>query len=175
MRKNIELRLTYLVTRNSVYIAQKLGVSIGNDCKILGNPFLIFGSEPWLVTLGNHVEVTNGVLFITHDGAIWVLRNKKEHEKSDKFGPIKVGNNVFIGVNSIILPGITIGNNVIIGAGSVVTKNVDSNTVVAGNPAKVISSIEVYQEKNANICVPTKNLSIENKKKFLEKHFKQWF
>ena len=54
---------------------------------------------------------------------------------------ITVGNNVWFGGNVVVLPGITIGDNVTIGAGSVVTKDVESNSVIAGNPAKVIRKI----------------------------------
>lgn len=55
--------------------------------------------------------------------------------------PVTIGNNVWIGGSATILPGVTIGDNCVIGAGSVVTKDVESNTVVAGNPAKVIKRI----------------------------------
>ncbi len=175
MKNHIRLRLNYFITRNSLYSAKKLGVKIGRGCKICGNPFLIFGSEPWLVTLGNHVEIANGTSFVTHDGALWVLRNKEQYENSDKFGRIVVGNNVFIGLNSIVLSDVTIGDNVIIGAGSVVTKDVEANTVVAGNPAKVICSISAYEERNKKRLVPTKKMSIVEKKKFLEQHKKEWF
>ncbi|MBZ2167132.1 hypothetical protein K8N75_13895 [Methanobacterium sp. VT] len=65
----------------------------------------------------------------------------------DKVGKIDIKDNVFIGNSAIILPNITIGPNAIIGAGSIVTKNVPSNTVVAGNPAKVICSLDEYIKK----------------------------
>lgn len=61
--------------------------------------------------------------------------------------PIVIGNNVYIGNNVIILPGVTIGNNVIIGAGAVVSKNIPSNSVAVGVPAKVIKTADEYFEK----------------------------
>lgn len=66
---------------------------------------------------------------------------------------IVIGNNVMIGADSIILPGVTIGNNVIVGAGSVVTKNIDDGVVVAGNPAKVIGSFDKIAEKRYSQCL----------------------
>lgn len=59
-----------------------------------------------------------------------------------EYGKVKIGNNVFIGVKTVIMPGVTIGDNVIVGAMSLVTKDIPSNVVVYGNPAKVIKSIE---------------------------------
>ena len=66
-------------------------------------------------------------------------------------GPIKVGNNVFIGSNTVILPNIKIGNNVIIGAGSIVTKDIPDGSVVAGNPAKLITTFDKYIEKRTEL------------------------
>jgi acetyltransferase-like isoleucine patch superfamily enzyme len=105
-----------------------------------------FGSEPYLISIGDHCEITSGVKFITHDGGTWIFRADKNYEGS-KFGPIKIHENCFIGLNSIILPGVEIGPGSIIGAGSVVTKRVPKNTVYAGNPAKYVCSTERYLEK----------------------------
>lgn len=80
--------------------------------------------------MGDHVEVTSGCKFITHDGGAWVLR-ELGYQKMDVFGPIKIGNNVFIGMNTVILPNVTIGDNVVIGTGAVVTKDIPDNSVVA--------------------------------------------
>ena len=85
-------------------------------------------------------------------------------EIADKFGAIVVGNNVHIGVDAIIMPGVTIGNNVIIGAGAIVTKDIPDNSVAVGIPAKPIETIEEYIEKNKETFVYTKNLSYEEKK-----------
>ena len=126
--------------------AIKVGVNISpdSDSKLISTNF---GSEPWLILIGKHVEITNGVYFITHDGATWVIRDRKGYEKVRKFGKIAVKDNCFIGMNSIILPGVTIGPNSIVAAGSVVTKNVEPDTVVAGNPAKKLCSTYEYAQK----------------------------
>ncbi len=122
-----------------------LGVQVGKHCRIYGMPEEVFDSEPYLCRLGDHVSITSGVRFISHDGGVWVLR--EEFPDLDIFGPITVGNNVFIGINTIILPGVTIGDNVVIGAGAVVTRDIPSNSVAAGVPARVLGSLAAYREK----------------------------
>ncbi len=104
-----------------------------------------FGSEGYLIEIGDNVTITDGVVFETHDGGVGIFR--KEYPGINIFGKIKIGNNVFIGNNVIIMPGVTVGNNVVIGVGSIVTKNVPDNVVIAGVPARVINNIEDYKEK----------------------------
>lgn len=142
--KKIYMRILSKV--DPIRYAIKVGVNISpdSDSKLISTNF---GSEPWLISIGKHVEITNGVYFITHDGATWVIRDRKGYEKVRKFGKIAVEDNCFIGMNSIILPGVTIGPNSIVAAGSVVTKNVAPNTVVAGNPAKFIYALDEYAKK----------------------------
>lgn len=118
----------------------KKGLVIGE------NVFINFGciideSFCWLIEIGNNVTLAPNVHILAHDAS-----TKKELGYT-KLGGVKIGNNVFIGASTIILPGVKIGNNVVIGAGSVITKNVSDNTVVVGNPAIVISSYEEYMSK----------------------------
>ncbi|MHD0445124.1 acyltransferase [Staphylococcus cohnii] len=150
---------------------KKLGVQIGNDCRFLSVDKSTFGSEPYLIKIGNHVTITSGVKFATHDGGVWVFR--KKHPEIDSFGRIFIGNNVFIGINSIILPGVTIGNNVVVGAGSVVTKDVPDNVVIGGNPAKEIKSIKTYEVKILENADYTKRLNYNEKKVYLLNKFKK--
>lgn len=70
-----------------------------------------------MVKIGEHVRVTAGVQFITHDGGAWVIRDDPAYSAIDVFGNITIGNNVFIGLRSMIMPGVHIGNNVCIAAG----------------------------------------------------------
>lgn len=168
----------HYLLKNNIKCAKKIGVRIGNDCRILDDPCSVFGSEPWLVSIGNHVEITNGVRFITHDGALWCVRYINSDLKNiDIFKPITVGNNVMIGMNSIILPGISIGNNVIIGANSVITKSIPDNVVVAGVPCKTISTFDSYVKKiiNSSEYVFTKNMTQVQKHSYLLKNKPEWF
>jgi len=140
--------------------AKRLGVKIGKNCKI---STYSWGSEPYLIEIGNHVHVTLGVKFITHDGAVWVFREKIPD--LDVFGRIKIGDNTFIGNNATILLGVTIGTNCIVGAESVVTKSVPDKTVVAGNPAQFITDTDSYLNKIVHLNAKTKLLNRNDKKK----------
>lgn len=82
----------------------------------------------------------------------------------DCFGKVKVGNNVYIGNNALIMPGVTIGCNVLVAAGSVVTHSVPDNVVIGGNPAKIISTFDDYYKKNEQFNVRTKGLNRKEKK-----------
>lgn len=142
------------------------GAVIGNGVEI--NPTAELGSEPYLIEIGDDVRITAGVVFDTHDGGCWVIRRLREELSDvDRFGRIKIGNNVHIGINSIILPGVTIGNNVIIGCGSIVTKDVPDNSVVAGVPAKVIETVDEYIQKHINDFEHTKSMTSSEKKDYL--------
>ena len=153
-------------SRNPVKYWRALGASIGEGCDIFSSAYL--GGEPYLVTIGNQVRITHNVLFITHDGGVWVLRNLDDRFKNiDKFGKIKIGNNVHIGTGAVIMPGVTIGNNCIIGVGAVVTKDVPDNSIVVGIPARVIKTIDEYAQQHCDDFFPTKHLSYDEKKKYL--------
>lgn len=145
------------------------GVKIGKNFSVTGD--VSFSSEPYLITLGDDVRISNNVNFVTHDGGMHVIRQYKKIP-ADSFGKIVVGNNVFIGMNSIIMPGVNIGSNVIIGAGSIVTKDIPDNSVACGIPARVIETIDEYYEKNKNNIDLTKEYTEEEKKKYLMDKFK---
>ena len=131
------------------YLRQK-GMTIGEDV-ILYAPTKIEIDEqyPWMVKIGNHVRITQGVTFLTHDYS-WSVIKGISGAIYGNAKPVKIGNNVFIGMNSMILGGTEIGDNVIIGAGSVVSKKCESNSVYAGNPAKRIMGIDEFIEKRKN-------------------------
>ena len=108
---------------------------------------------------------------VTHDGGLFVPRNLGLiDQRADKMGRIRIGNNVNVGWNAIIMPGVTIGNNCIVGAGAIVNKDVPDNSVVAGVPARVIETIEEYVEKNKDMVVLTKDMSRKEKKAYLLEH-----
>lgn len=146
------------------------GVTIGEGCEIHRD--VMWGSEPYLIKIGNHVRITNGCRFITHDGGVWVLREKYKNNTIDLFGMITVGNNVHIGMDSIIMPGVKIGNNVIIGCGAVVTHDIPDGEVWGGVPARKIKTIEEYYEKNKDRFDMTKGYSEDEKKAYLINKYK---
>lgn len=126
---------------------RSIGMKIGSDCIIyVPTKTLIDEQYPWMITIGDHVRITEGVKILTHDYAWSVLKTEKGAILGAS-GTVKIGDNVFIGMNTVITRNVEIGNNVIIGAGSVVTSNCDHNCVYAGVPAKRIMSIDEYYEK----------------------------
>ena len=96
---------------------------------------------PWLNEIGHNVILSPWDYILSHDAA------GKNHSGVSKIGKVKIGNNVFVGAKSTILPGVTIGDGAIIGTNSVVTSNIPSNSVAVGIPAKVISTTEDYVKK----------------------------
>lgn len=121
------------------------GVEIGDKCRFVSLPD--FGSEPWLISLGNHVEICSNVVFITHDGSTWVFRDQEKYKNVIRYGKIQIKDNCFIGKGTTILPGVTIETNCIIGACSLVTSNCEAGGVYAGVPARFICKTEEFAEK----------------------------
>jgi acetyltransferase-like isoleucine patch superfamily enzyme len=103
-------------------------------------------TRPYLLYIGDYCKITQGVVILTHDYSRSVLRMEYKEIIEDACF-VHIGDNVFIGINAIILKGATIGNNVIIGAGSVVSHDIPDNTVAAGNPAKVVMTLDEYYQK----------------------------
>lgn len=156
--------------KNPIGFARYLGVNVGKSCRFLGVSKKTFGSEPYLISIGNHVTLTGDTRFITHDGGVWVLRDK--YSDIDVFGKIIIGNNVFIGLNSIIMPNTIVGDNVVIGAGSLVRGVLESNFVYAGVPVKKMMTIEEYEKKILEKSDNTKSLNNVEKKQYLEEKFR---
>ena len=132
------------------------------------------GTETYLVELGDHVRINDGVQLVTHDGGAWVLRSylKEENAKNiDIFGCIKIGSNVHIGTNAVIMPGVTIGDNCIIGCGAIVTRDIPDGSVAVGVPARVIESIDEYAEKTRKRFMYTKQLTQQEKREKLKEYF----
>lgn len=138
--KTVKFFILYIKGR--VSLARYLGVKVGKNCRIYIDDF---GSEPFLIEIGNNVTITSGCKLITHDGSTWLIRDEKGRRYLYK--KIIIGNNVFIGLNSILMPGVHVGNNVIIAAGSIVTKSVPDDVIIGGNPAKIIGNYYNYEQK----------------------------
>jgi acetyltransferase-like isoleucine patch superfamily enzyme len=143
-----------------IQYAKYIGVKVGSNCRLIN---VHFSTEPYLITLGNHVSATS-VRFETHDGGVWVFRHL--NPDIDIVKPIVIGNNVYIGYGAVILPGITIGDNVIIGAHAVVSKDIPSNSVAVGVPARVIKTVDTYIEKASKIGDNTKKMSFKIKREY---------
>jgi len=102
---------------------------------------LVDSLVPEFVEIGDNFISAPGSIILAHDASLLIQYREYRVEKTI------IGNNVFLGANAVILAGVIIGDGAIIGAGSVVTKNVEKNTVVVGNPAQPISTVEEYREK----------------------------
>jgi acetyltransferase-like isoleucine patch superfamily enzyme len=156
--------------KSAVHYWRKKGAIIGEDAEIYSTAN--FGSEPYLISIGNHVRINHGVQLVTHDGGVWTLRGLyPEHREVDLFGRIKIGNNVHIGTNAIVMPNVTIGDNCIIGCGAIVTRDIPGNSIAAGVPARVIEDIDTYLHKNKEKFDYTKPLSQEHKEAYLKNKF----
>lgn len=130
---------------------RSIGVEIGEGVRFFApmtNTIDI--QNPFMIQIGNNVRITKGVAILTHDYS-WSVLTGLEGILCGSISKVNIGNNVFIGINSIILRGVNIGNNVIIGAGSIVSKNCKDNSVYAGNPAKYIMSIEEFYKKRLEL------------------------
>lgn len=137
------------------------GVVLGID-NYVGSRF--WGAEGYLITIGNHCQITTGVKILTHGGG-QVLR--LEYPNFDNFGKVVIGSYVYIGARSLIMPGVTIGNHVLVAAGSVVTKSIPSNVVVGGNPAKILCNMEDFKARNLPYNLDSKGMNAEAKKRML--------
>lgn len=131
--------ITHNCGEETIPALKKRGVKIGENVHIYSSE--IDGGHGFLVEIGNDVTITNSTI-LTHDAST------KKFLGYSKVGKVKIGNNVFVGYGSIILPGVTIGNNVIIGAGTVVRKDIPEGSVVIGNPAQIVCGIDTYLFKN---------------------------
>lgn len=150
MIKKIIKKVVYGVKAESdTYVnhLRKLGVRIGNRT-IFFSPTKtkIDLTRPWLIEIGNDVQITEDVCILTH-GYDWAVLKGKYGDVLGSSGKVKIGNNVFIGTRTTILKGVEIGDNVIIGANALINHDIPDNVVVAGNPAKIIMNIEEYYEK----------------------------
>ena len=117
------------------------GLVVGIGFKRMGG-VIIDPSHCWHIAIGDNVTLAPRVHILAHDASTKVFLGYTRVENT------KIGNNVFVGAGSIILPGVTIGNNVIIGAGSVVSRDIPDDSVAVGNPARVVKALSAYLEEN---------------------------
>ena len=115
------------------------GMIVGSNLARVANVY--FDDLCWLIEIGNNVGLAANVNILCHDAST------KRYLGYSKVGRVKIGNDVFIGCGAVIMPGVTIGDNAIVGAGSVVKHDVPPSTVVCGNPAKVLCTLDEYLSK----------------------------
>ncbi len=164
VRLGRKFRLKYGSQRTVIRTLRAMGVRVGEHCRIYTANF---GSEPWLVRIGDHVCISNGVTFLNHN-LNWPFQEK--YESLTGFDKIEILDNCQIGYGATILSGVTIGPNAIVGACSVVTKDVAPNTVVAGNPARVVCTLDEYEQRclAGHIDIPRDR---DAARAVLERHF----
>ncbi|WP_455618000.1 acyltransferase [Eisenbergiella sp.] len=120
---------------------RKHGMNIGANTFIYSSN--IDYGHAFLISVGDNCTIT-GATLLAHDATT------KKQLGYVKVGRINIGNNVFIGQGAIVLPGVTVEDNVIIGAGTVVSRSIPSNSVVVGNPARIIGKTTDYMQKHEN-------------------------
>ena len=126
---------------------RSVGMRIGTGVTIFGpDSVVIDASRPWMIEIGNNVQITAGVTILTH-GFDWSVLKGVSGEILGSSGKVTIGDNVFVGTKATILKGVHIGNNAVIAAGSVVTSDIPDNCVVAGVPARPIMTIQEYYDK----------------------------
>ncbi len=141
--------------------ARHIGVTIGRHCFVSTREW---GNEPYLITIGDNVQITRNVSVHTHGGGHCI---RAQHPDFDIFGKVVIKDWAYIGAYSQIMPGVTIGEGALVAAGSIVTKSVEPHTVVAGNPARYICTTEEFYEKNKMYNVGTKKMNADEKKAHL--------
>jgi acetyltransferase-like isoleucine patch superfamily enzyme len=144
------------------------GVRVGEGCVIYTE---FFSTEPYLVTLGDRVGISGGTKFMTHDGSVWRLRGERPALQS--FGTISVGDDTFIGENCLIMPNTSIGAGCILGAGAVVRGTIPDNSLVIGNPGKIVGRASLFVEmlRESNDSMDTLTIEFEARRELLLRHF----
>jgi acetyltransferase-like isoleucine patch superfamily enzyme len=160
-------RLGLATSDERIRFLRAQGVRIGERCLVF-TPH--FSENPYLVEIGNHVAISAGTVFITHDGAGWVF---EDHPQIDLFGTIQVKDNVYIGLDCTILPNTVIGSNCIIGSRSVVRGVIPDGSVVFGNPARVVMKTALAKQLlvNHKHRLDTRNWPVEEKHRAIREHF----
>ena len=154
------------MTTFTIENAKKDGMQVGNNVSFVDTPN--FGSEPYLISIGDNTTISFDVAFVNHDGGTRVIRNLPDGDpQTVLYGQITIGKNCFIGCRTTLLPGIKIGDNSIIGAGSVVNRDIPDNVVAAGVPCKVICTLEEYRKKHEHEFLYCVKMPREEKKKYL--------
>ncbi len=165
--RNALFKLKKKIVGTNVEQFKKAGGIAGDNVHIFAS--FLDPSFPWLIKIGDNVTITD-VKILCHDAST------QKTLGFTKIGRVTIGNNVFIGAKTVILPNVTIGDNVVIGAGSVVTRDIPCNTVAVGNPCTPVGSFDEYISKQKSIMMDDnvwdkipKNLSEEEKEEIKQR------
>jgi maltose O-acetyltransferase len=136
------------IAPNPIEELKKNGMVIGKNFNMLDGVFIDY-SHCWHISVGDDVTLGPNVHIFAHDASM------KMHLNYARIGKVTIGDRVFVGAGSILLPGVSIGNDVVIGAGGVVSRDIPEGVVAAGNPAKVIASLSdflTHKKAEMNSC-----------------------
>lgn len=168
IRQTLSLAVnTVRLHRDPVRYFRRQGVEIGEGVEIFGANLFTFGSEPYLVSIGNQVTISHNVDFITHDGGLRVARTK--YPNAYFYGRIRVADHCFIGAHCVLLPGARVGVGSVIGTGAIVTGEIPPGVVAIGVPAKPIKSVEEYIQEKKHLWVGTGGLTPNAKRELLRR------
>jgi acetyltransferase-like isoleucine patch superfamily enzyme len=151
--------------RDPVAYFRRQGAEIGEGVEIFGANLFTFGSEPYLVSIGDQVTISHDVSFITHDGGMRIARTK--YPGAYLYGRIMVADRCFLGARCVLLPGADVGEGSVIGSGSVVTGEIPPGVVAIGVPAKPSKSVEEYIAAKRRLWIDTSGLTPDAKREFL--------
>jgi acetyltransferase-like isoleucine patch superfamily enzyme len=158
---------TLRLRRDPVRYFRGLGAEIGAEVEIFGANLFTFGSEPYLVSIGNGVTISHDADFITHDGGLRVAR--AEYPGAYLYGRIQIGDGCFLGAHSVFLPGASVGAGSVIGAGAVVSGKIPPGVVATGAPARPVRSVADYVQAKRHLWLDTSGLSAAEKRALLSR------
>lgn len=168
----LKIHTTYLAMIQHIYlkICLSKGLKVGKNVRFVEVPQ--FGTEPFLIEIGDDTTFSNNVRFVNHDGGQNALYFFEKFKDVRTFGRIKIGNKCLIGADTIIMPGVLMQDNCVLGAGSILTTSMPEGSVFAGVPAKFICTVEEYGEKLLanNVMYPRE---LEKNRPALEKFIKE--
>ena len=137
MNNLVKKILSFIHGEQNIEKLIKRGLVVGKDFNCMGG-VIIDPSHCWHISIGNHVTLAPRVHVLAHDASTKLFLDYT------RVSNVTIGDNVFVGAGTIVLPGVTIGSNVVIGAGSVVSQDIPDNSLAMGNPARVVKSLDDY-------------------------------
>jgi acetyltransferase-like isoleucine patch superfamily enzyme len=166
IRRALSLALnTARLYQDPVRYFRSQGVEIGEDVEIFGAKLFTFGSEPYLVSIGNQVTISHSVDFITHDGGLRIARAK--YPGAYLYGRIQVADRCFLGAHCVLLPGAKVGAGCVIGSGAIITGEIPPGVVAIGAPARPVRSVGEYIQGKKHLWIDTEGLTPDAKRELL--------